>query len=374
MNLKKTLQVAQALLTQLKADPKLAEDLAKAKIDQLYPEDKAHMRAQRNTRTLSSPHGPGGRALRSPTSRFNRHVDVSEGAAGRPGEKVTGMPRPIDERAGVHVRQATYAPRARGTFTTGAMSEPGGNKSYRSGGFYHAPGGEKAAHGDVMAGLRANRAPRNEAREKLRAFMNAPRTRKNESDLPKAEMEKKQGVPQGVDPDKQERCVRDVKGSGAKNPYAVCNASLQGKTRKDEDCGYGSMKKEELRACMKSDESRPWWKNVGGKRGKHLQQYMESKSNSKEDQQAIKDQEPPKASGSDSDKKRKKMSKSELQACMKSDDAFLSKRATRKGESNPDKEADAKLGEVVEREVEQHFKENAASERKEGHSMAAKKA
>ena len=37
---------------------------------------------------------------------------------------------------------------------------------------------------------------------------------------------------------------------------------------------------------------------------------------------------------------------------------------------NPDKEADAELGEKVEHDVEEHMQENAAAEREEGHSMA----
>ena len=41
-------------------------------------------------------------------------------------------------------------------------------------------------------------------------------------------LNKKQGVPKGVDPAKHERCVREVKKQGGKyNPYAVCNASLK---------------------------------------------------------------------------------------------------------------------------------------------------
>jgi hypothetical protein len=41
-------------------------------------------------------------------------------------------------------------------------------------------------------------------------------------------LEKKQGVPSGVDPAKHERCVLAVKKQGkGVNPYAVCNASLQ---------------------------------------------------------------------------------------------------------------------------------------------------
>lgn len=42
-----------------------------------------------------------------------------------------------------------------------------------------------------------------------------------------------------------------------------------------------------------------------------------------------------------------------------------------KGE-NPDKEADAELGEQVEKDVEQHFKENKEAEAQEGHELMAK--
>lgn len=41
-------------------------------------------------------------------------------------------------------------------------------------------------------------------------------------------LEKKQGVPKGVDPKKHESCVKQVKAEGkVDNPWAVCNASLQ---------------------------------------------------------------------------------------------------------------------------------------------------
>lgn len=41
-------------------------------------------------------------------------------------------------------------------------------------------------------------------------------------------LEKKQGVPEGVDPEKHERCVKEVKKQGkGTNPYAVCNASMK---------------------------------------------------------------------------------------------------------------------------------------------------
>jgi hypothetical protein len=38
---------------------------------------------------------------------------------------------------------------------------------------------------------------------------------------------KKQGVPEGIDPAKQERCVRKLKGEKGKNAYAICNASMK---------------------------------------------------------------------------------------------------------------------------------------------------
>jgi hypothetical protein len=43
-----------------------------------------------------------------------------------------------------------------------------------------------------------------------------------------------------------------------------------------------------------------------------------------------------------------------------------------KAEKNPDKEADARLGEKVEKDVEQHFKENKEAEAKEGHKLMVK--
>ena len=41
-------------------------------------------------------------------------------------------------------------------------------------------------------------------------------------------LEKKQGVPKGVDPAKHERCVLDVKADGKdkSSAYAICNASM----------------------------------------------------------------------------------------------------------------------------------------------------
>jgi hypothetical protein len=43
-----------------------------------------------------------------------------------------------------------------------------------------------------------------------------------------------------------------------------------------------------------------------------------------------------------------------------------------KAEANPDEKEDAELGEQVEKDVEQHFKENAAAEEQEGHELMAK--
>ena len=61
---------------------------------------------------------------------------------------------------------------------------------------------------------------------------------KNKGKVKKAdeELEKKQGVPAGVDPDKHERCVLDVKADGKdkSSAYAICNASM-GKSEVDEE-------------------------------------------------------------------------------------------------------------------------------------------
>lgn len=51
----------------------------------------------------------------------------------------------------------------------------------------------------------------------------------------------------------------------------------------------------------------------------------------------------------------------------------LPKTEIKKDAINPDKEADAKLGEKVERDVEEHFKENKEAEEKEGHDLTVKK-
>jgi hypothetical protein len=50
-------------------------------------------------------------------------------------------------------------------------------------------------------------------------------------------MEKKQGVPEGVDPDKQESCVKDVKSQGHDKVSAIkiCNSSLQKFMKKKEE-------------------------------------------------------------------------------------------------------------------------------------------
>lgn len=48
------------------------------------------------------------------------------------------------------------------------------------------------------------------------------------------------------------------------------------------------------------------------------------------------------------------------------------KKCVIKDEKNPDKEADAKLGEQVEHDVENHFKDNKVAEAKEGHSLTVK--
>jgi len=51
---------------------------------------------------------------------------------------------------------------------------------------------------------------------------------------------------------------------------------------------------------------------------------------------------------------------------------FLNRNKINKDEKNPDKEADARLGEEVEDAVERHFKENKEAEQKEGHKLMAK--
>jgi hypothetical protein len=51
---------------------------------------------------------------------------------------------------------------------------------------------------------------------------------------------------------------------------------------------------------------------------------------------------------------------------------FLNQKTINKDEKNPDKEADARLGEEVEEAVERHFKENKEDEQKEGHKLMVK--
>lgn len=61
-------------------------------------------------------------------------------------------------------------------------------------------------------------------------------------------LEKKQGVPKGVDPQKYENCIHDVKKQSPDvNPYAVCNASLQ----KGDEFDYNSQMRNRL-AQLKS--------------------------------------------------------------------------------------------------------------------------
>lgn len=59
---------------------------------------------------------------------------------------------------------------------------------------------------------------------------------------------KKQGAPEGVDPAKQEKCVKEVKKDPKiDNPYAVCNASM----KKGEKLRKYMEKKELRKGCVK---------------------------------------------------------------------------------------------------------------------------
>lgn len=81
-------------------------------------------------------------------------------------------------------------------------------------------------------------------KEGMEAKARAGKMKKSEDEP----FEKKMGVPKGVDPEKQERCVKDVKKEGAgKNPYAICNASM----KKGEDC----MDKEKMMDLKKKVKS-----------------------------------------------------------------------------------------------------------------------
>jgi len=137
-------------------------DLSKAKEDEgKSPESKAKNRSLRNSRNIEGkPKSESGRSLRSQSKIADRVSQVRFGAPSRPGEKVRGEPKKLEESHGVHVRQATYAPKERnkaGDKATGAMSEKGGQKSWRSGGQYHRRGGERQAHEDVMYGIKASK-------------------------------------------------------------------------------------------------------------------------------------------------------------------------------------------------------------------------
>lgn len=218
-------------------------------------------------------------------------------------------------------------------------------------------------------------------------------------------LEKTQGVPKGVSKDKMESCVQDVdKKGGAKNKYAVCAASLQGKTKKIE--------KNEFDAMVKADDAK----------------FAKLRKDPPSEGTGLPKPELPHESPKDL--KAKRFGKSEIREMMKADDKMLEKAkiiagpghakpkgsvladlpspdvgkrpnvsgknpdmaniraqsgkpklpkpglppAVNKEEKNPDQAADAKLGEKVEHDVEQHMQENAAAERKEGHKMVAKAA
>ncbi len=134
----------------------LKEMLEKARVDEGKSlQDKIDARQRRNHREVKETRTPTGQKTRTFKTHFNRASDLEDSSAPRRhGEKIIGQARETNEAtSGVHVRQATYAPKERNKMGTGAMSEKGGAKSYRSGGSYHVPGGDRMAHEDVMKKL-----------------------------------------------------------------------------------------------------------------------------------------------------------------------------------------------------------------------------
>lgn len=263
--------------------------------------------------------------------------------------------------------------------------------------------------------------------------------------LPKSEpMDKTQGVPKGVDKDKMERCVQDVKGQGGvKNKYAICAASLQGKTHhKAEHQPHPGASKPEHQKEYDKKQQAEHEKRLKSPEGEAERQKRNSKMRDMfkaDDEKFLKLRKDPPSEGTglpkpdsphetpaDRKEKRVSLTKEELKECMKADDKTLQARpqgevraggagggsrrinswrhaggtAPRgphggasdtmrtvdmrtgqykmhgpkgnlpKAEKNPDEKADAALGEKVEHDVEQHFKENAAAERKEGHKIS----
>jgi hypothetical protein len=146
-------------------------------------------------------------------------------------------------------------------------------------------------------------------------------------------------VPKGVDPAKYDRCVEDVKdkpkGEQPRNAYAVCAAALKS------EVNFGDLEKHlaEYNSML-----------VKGKMKKVTHADPRGVSHSREDHQ----------SGVD------------LGKALATYNAMFQKANLRMA-ANPDKDADAELGEDVEHLVEDHFDANAEAEAKEGHKIQVKK-
>jgi hypothetical protein len=130
------------------------EDMEKARVDEGKPDHvKAISRADRNDRTGHSVRTASGKRFSSTKNAIQRRRDVEDGAPGRRGEKITGEPRGQrhENEAGVHLHQARFAPKEQGKAgegATGALSEKGGGKSWRTGGS-RSKIGAQIAHDDV---------------------------------------------------------------------------------------------------------------------------------------------------------------------------------------------------------------------------------
>jgi len=155
---------------ELKPEVKKSE-LAKARVDEGSSlEHKVRARQARNDREVERTKTPTGQPTRTAHSGHRRAYDLEEGrvrgegykssikpAERRHGERIVGRPKEQDEKSGVHVHSSTFSRQGRnkaGEGATGALSEKGGSKSWRHGGKYHSYGGEKAAHEDVMSGIK----------------------------------------------------------------------------------------------------------------------------------------------------------------------------------------------------------------------------
>ncbi|RMG80257.1 MAG: hypothetical protein D6707_06715 [Bacteroidetes bacterium] len=84
------------------------------------------------------------------------------------------------------------------------------------------------------------------------SIYNDPDTFKTDNKKYATVLKKKRGVPKGVDPDKQERCVRDVKAQGKDKTSAIkiCNASLEKKYE-----GFDKVKEEAAKHGAKNPEA-----------------------------------------------------------------------------------------------------------------------